>query len=206
MNEIKTLYGHNAENITLAEALENCAEILQDGIALLYSPTCCQFAKLLPKSILQDSQGKDIPLEYTSNYIFEARIFNSQFELRWLNELDGKGQAALIFDNQSLTDKLPDWQSQEIPNILTTIKQQYLLWGEKTNQELIEGWQRLASARIGSLDVPVNQVLQDQQRVYLKTIEYLVEVNEAEVDKPEVDEENGNVAVIEERLMKLEVK
>lgn len=182
-----TLYGYSSDLITLAEALKTCAKALTDGIGLLYSPTSCQFAKL-SDGVLKNSQEQAIVLDS----VFEARIFNSDYELRWLNEFGGKGQAVLISEQ----DVSQYWQTKTSLEYLDTISTtKYLIWGEKSDRDPSSGWRRLASARIGSLDIPLEQPITKKQRVYLNTCEYL-----AEVDK------YGNVAVVEERLVKLEVK
>lgn len=189
-----TLHGRTSLDITLPNALQECAEVFKNGIALLYSPTHCQFGKL-KDGTLQNSQETAIELDYASSFIFEARIFNKDCELRWLNELNGKGQAVLISEqdiSSYLQDSVPDLTTD-----LDSIPQTYLLWGEgvKTKVDLSSGWSRLASARIGALDVPVERPIPHGKRVYLKTCEYLAEVDES-----------GNVAVVEERLMELEVE
>jgi CRISPR-associated protein (TIGR03984 family) len=189
-----TLHGRTSLDITLPDVLQECSEALKNGVALLYSPTRCQFGKL-QDGILQNSQGEVIALDYVSSHIFEARIFNKDSELRWLNEVDGNGQAVLISE-QNISDYLRD-SVLDLTTDLDSISQTYLLWGEgvKTKVDLSLGWSRLASARIGALDVPVDQPIPHGKRVYLKTCEYLAEVDEC-----------GNVAVVEERLMALEVE
>lgn len=184
-----TLYSYVTSDVSLSEAIQEYKEQLKNAIALLYSPESCQFAKLDPSGNLTDSKGKSINLDYQENYIFEARIFNPDCELRWLNKANGGGCAVLISE-QKLSN-LSDCQEE---SFLATIGQQYLLWQKKTKTYPSEGWVRLSTARIGSLDVPLNQSITEDQRVYLKTIEYLNEVDKF-----------GNVAIIEERLIKLEV-
>jgi CRISPR-associated protein (TIGR03984 family) len=185
------LYSYLSTNtIPLTEALQTYAHVLENGIALLYSPQFCKFSKFETTGNLTDSKGERISLDYQENYIFEARVFNEDCELRWLNEFEGQGRSVLISEQE-----LPNLSDAEASPFLETIRQQYLLWGEKTENQPVSGWQRLATARIGALDVPVSQPLTEKQRVYLNTVEYL-----AEVDK------FGNVAVVEERLVKLEVK
>jgi CRISPR-associated protein (TIGR03984 family) len=55
------------------------------------------------------------------------------------------------------------------------------------------GWSRLSEARIGKLDVPLANVPQNG-RVQLSAIEYLAQTE---------GDENGNVSVVEERLIRL---
>jgi hypothetical protein len=79
--------------------------------------------------------------------------------------------------------------------LLEKIPQQYLLWGERAKHHNSNGWLQLSTARIGSLNVPLPDDFSQGQRVYLKTVEYLAEVDDF-----------GNVSVIDERLVKLEAK
>jgi CRISPR-associated protein (TIGR03984 family) len=186
-----TLYGRTSSDITLSEALKNCAAALSNngnqGIALLYSPTCCQFAKVTTNGILTNFQGETITL----NDVFEVRAFNETSELRWLNNLGGKGQAVLISESD-ICNYLQEYISSLID--LNIIEQEYILWGEAVTTSVNAGWQKLAKSRIGSIHVPVTG-LNTNQRVYLTAIEYL-----------KADEEYGNVSVVEERLTGLEVK
>lgn len=187
-----TLFSYGKNNLTLKEALQDCP-MLDNGIALLYSLKRCQFARVSDRSLI-DNRDRVIPLDnFASQYIFEARIFTPECELRWLNENNGRGISALICEREL---PLPDWQPNPSLMYLESLPQQYLLWGQKTETRASQGWHKLASARIGMLTIPLQQQIAKNQRVYLKTQEYL----------GEVDRDNGNVAVIEERLIKLEVK
>lgn len=74
------------------------------------------------------------------------------------------------------------------------LNQTYLLWGKAVPQvKPKEGWQRLAEPASANW-MCLQPVVEKDQRVSLHSREYL-----AEVDK------FGNVVVIEERLVKLEV-
>lgn len=186
------LHAQSSANITLSEAINKCLNPLEDAMVLFYSPKSCQVLKLEKDGNLFDSKGEIIKTNYQDNYIFEARIFNENYELRWLNEDEGKGTAVIISENDfdnCLAKKLDSLE------IIDTINQQYLLWGEKVKTKLNEGWQRLSAARIGSLDIPLSQSLSQEKRVYLNTREYL-----------KIMDNFGNVRVIEERLINLEVK
>ncbi|MBE9055642.1 CRISPR-associated protein Csx19 [Sphaerospermopsis sp. LEGE 08334] len=183
-----TLYGRcTQKNITLNSALEKCASALSNAVAIIYSPTSCQFAKVQENGHLANANNQILSLDK----VFELRAFNQNCELRWLNELNGEGKAVLISE-QNISDYL-DENIAEI-EILDTIHQQYILWGDKAKTESSSGWCKLSTARIGSIDVPV-QGLTANERVYLNAVEYL-----------KVTDENGNVSVVEERLTGLEVK
>lgn len=206
-------------NITLSEAIqlyqakieEMHREVDSLGIALLYSPRSCYFAKFESSGKLTIPNSKnpqqeiELELNYQKTHIFEARIFNEDYELRWLNEYDGKGKAVLLLEtslsNDSGTEKNfsssleQKNQSSEPLKFIDTIPQQYLIWGERIHDKSLDNWVTVSTARIGKLNIPLNQDLHKDQRIYLKTKEYLSEVDHF-----------GNVSIIEERLINLEVK
>jgi len=202
MSESVTLYGCARNDLRLAEALEASLPLLegQETIALLYSPSQCALARLKDKRLF-DSYDRPTALED----FFEARVFNEQAELRWLNVEAGRGRAALI----SASPIPQPCQKQLTKDVsltyLKTLPQTYLLWGEGIKDQaktgLAAGWGRLTTARIGPLNVPIkvpNAVETDDEskkpRVLLRVCEYLAECDDY-----------GNVAVVEERLLKLEV-
>ena len=183
------LFRYRADKqVSLTAAIAACQKALEGAIALLYSPQRCTLARLDDDGKLRDAGDRAIDL----TDVFEARLFNTVCELRWLNRLAGVGDAALISEaaQQSLNGF-----AATAPQACEPLPQQYLLWGERArSQPGVESWQRLADARIGKLDIPWAQKFEQEQRVYLKTCEYLDAVDDY-----------GNVAVIEERLVKLEV-
>ncbi|MEA5619866.1 CRISPR-associated protein Csx19 [Cronbergia sp. UHCC 0137] len=186
-----TLYGRcTTTNITLKSALSNCATALSQAVAIIYSPTYCQFAKVDKNGDLINAENEIISPDKVDK-VFELRAFNQNYELRWLNESNGKGKAVLISEQD-----ISGYLDHKIPEIsaLDKIHQQYILWGKKASSESTSGWAKLSTARIGSIDVPVRGLTADK-RVYLNAIEYL-----------KADEEYGNVSVVEERLIGLEVK
>jgi CRISPR-associated protein (TIGR03984 family) len=184
---VTTLYSYRAEGTTLSEAIEASQKQLDEAIALLYSPDSCQFLKLVSNDF-HDSNGN---VGSNLSHIFEARIFTPDHELRWLNRENGKGDAVFLTEKQQTINSFQEFQCQ----IEDVLLQQYLLWGEPVldPHNIQEGWQRLAEARIGKLDIPLNQPLERPQRVYLKTREYLNTVDDY-----------GNFGVVEERLVTLE--
>ena len=190
-----TLHSYCAKEQTLGAAIATCQTILKGAIALLYSPQSCQLARLSSDGTLRLADNSVIdPADDMS--IFEARIFNDDCELRWLNRNSGRGDVALLSESPQSVDGFAAVESIECESL----EQQYLLWGkywdEKAkNKAVNEGWLRLAEARIGKLEVPLEGSLNETQRVYLKTSEYLAVVGQY-----------SNFAVIEERLVRLEVK
>ncbi|NEQ48342.1 MAG: TIGR03984 family CRISPR-associated protein [Leptolyngbya sp. SIOISBB] len=184
-----TLHSYHAyETLPLGDAINSCKSVLQEATALLYSPQACVLARLDLGGTLRDASANKISLDS----VFEARIFNENCELRWLNELDASGRAALVVESEISAAGFTHIEAKSCESLA----QQYLLWGERVEDfSNDKGWQRLAEARIGKLDIPVAQSFLQEQRVYLKTLEYLA-----------VADKYGNFAVIEERLVKLEVK
>lgn len=182
-----TLYGRTSPSIPLIEALQECSRALAGAIALLYGPTACQFAKLQTDGCLVNSEGNLVNL----TAVFEARVFNSDCELRWLNNSHGEGSAVLLSENS-----IADYLETDIDPLqpLITHPQEYLLWGKGTDHSTTDGWSLLATARIGNLPVPIGGILAGQ-RAYLRVCEYL-----------KVTDQYGNVAVVEERLIGLEVR
>lgn len=182
MSNDRILYSRAANKITLFDGLKNCAGCFSDAVGLFYSPESCKFGKVQGDKIT-DETGKDLDL----NRVFEARIFNQQSELRWLNRSNGTGRAILLSQtdiHQYLTKDIPEIQAIDI------IDSQYLLWGEGTGGN-DDTWSCISAARTGKLSVPIGKIARND-RVKLRFREYLG-----------VCDEHGNVAVVEERLMGL---
>jgi CRISPR-associated protein (TIGR03984 family) len=190
MSNDRILYTRAAKNITLFDALKNCAECFSDAVGLFYSPESCKFGKVQGDQIT-DEAGKGLDL----NRVFEARIFNRQSEFRWLNQSNRMGKTILLSENdiEKYLNQTEDALKIDEINI---INGQYLLWGEgtgkkeiKPDREIERDWSYLSAARIGKLAVPVAGI-EHKDRVKLEFIEYL-----------NICDDYGNVAVVEERLI-----
>lgn len=141
----------------------------KDSIAILYSPGKCYLA------IFDGEKFVDKDGEIFIEDVFEARVFNSQKEFRWLNQTDGKGKYVIISD-------------ETYPKSLEKLDQTYLLWGQSTGEKSVDGiWTQFAEARIGAFYVP-NVSLDEEGYAHFTAVEYLQEF------------EDGNVAVVDERL------
>lgn len=152
-----------ADETKLIEAVEGFEA---NSFAILYSPNKCWLA-LFDGTKFVDEKG-----EIDVSRVFEARVFNSEKELRWLNDADGKGKSTVISD-------------ASFPDAIGTITQNYLLWGEVSPNNRTNGnWTEFAEARIGKFHVPIKTT----SRAHFTAIEYLCEFAD------------GNVAVIDERL------
>lgn len=169
-------------SITLADALRDAfpEPDREATVALLYTPTRCRVAKLAAGHELRGESGAALTLEG----VYEARVFSERCELRWLMGDGDKGQAALL--GAAPGDGREGW-ARRGEEYLAELSQTYLLWGKARDAE--GGWTRLVSNRIGSLAVPVEAAA--EQRVVLEVIEYTRAF------------EHGNVAVFEERLVRL---
>src|SRR5437764_529661 len=107
-------------NITLKEALEEYKRSIAGdelSYAILYTPSKCYLA-------LVDASGnfevQDSADKFSADNIFEARIFNTQAELRWLKSCG----AAIITEETFKSDK----------DFVGTNPQSYLLWGQSTGK------------------------------------------------------------------------
>lgn len=189
------LFSYNQERLSLQQAIQLPLE--KGTYGLFYTPTQCQFGYYNGEKI-SDAYDKSLDL----SQVFEARIFNSNAELRWLREpsTDGLGNAVYLSDKKA---KLKDWKQQPTLSDLTIHNNHYLLWGEYWQTEnLANTWSCLATARIGKLLVPVAN-LQKNQRIILKTQEYFGLPRDAD-GKLSLAGEHGNKVVVEERWLSLE--
>ncbi|MBL8149238.1 MAG: TIGR03984 family CRISPR-associated protein [Blastocatellia bacterium] len=191
-----TLYTYSKDCTKLTDALSNFVILFGEEIktvGILYAPDKCSFVRLERDGKVTNEQGKELNIDR----VFEARLFNSEAELRWLNESNGLGKA-IVVSRQDKKDKANYFEFSEPLKTCGAICQSYLLWGEgysESDKQMQEGWSCLAEARIGKIYVPINGVAKKGERVLLKAVEYL----------RESDEENGNVIVFEELLTGLEV-
>lgn len=179
---------YSQKGISFCEALKIYTSIVceRKSIAILYSQKSCQIATF-KEGNLQDDLGNTVSLEP----VFEARVFNMISELRWVNDPSPtRNHRTTILTEQNFSNELEKFACLSTL-VLDTIDQKYLVWGEGTGKKANDGWSELATARIGSLIIPLNDV-GNNQRVSLNSREYLVETF------------HGNVIVFDERLIKLE--
>jgi CRISPR-associated protein (TIGR03984 family) len=196
MNSTTTLYTWTKGAVTFTAAMQAVAQTLGGNlVGLFYSPQTCQFGLYCNGAFL-DEAAKSLRL----SYVYEARVFTEQGELRWWNDPAtgfGQGQAAYLSEAQRPPDGWPDCPA--VRHEVVRWPNHYLLWGEgwDTNtRTLAAGWSRLAAGRIGTLPVPFGG-LQPKERLQLSTVEYFGQA-------PGLAGEHGNVVVVEERLVKLE--
>lgn len=193
------LHVYTASGQTLAHALKAFATKRPElgGVALLCSANEYFFAMLGQDGTLVRSTGQPVDLAP----VYEARVFHPTAELRWWNDPSPAGSHRTVVlteerwteaENHGLHQDCSDVPFR--PPIVGTLDQTYLLWGTGVEGAagLVPGWGALATPRIGRLDVPIAPV-RAEDRVELHAIEYLAEY------------EDGNIAILEERLTRLEV-
>lgn len=180
------------ESISFGDLIQSSQAYLgESSVGLMYSLNWCGFVTVEANSgRVTNSEG------WTPDAIFEARIFNSDYELRWLNIQTGIGKGAIL----SETALIPDAFTEAGADVSVMVKDMtechdmaYLLWGSQLSPQasLPEGWSALGAQQIGTLPIPI-PTLPKQGRVYLKTVEYFQEYD------------HGNVGVAEERLIQLQ--
>lgn len=176
------------DDVAAAEALSAAAANLgSGGVALLYSATACTVAAIQQEGRLFGPKGA-----LSLDGVFEIRAFGSQAELRWLQTGGERGRAVLLYEQAAQVTAPEDWAVRCSEGELDRLPGQYVLWGPGADKSPAPGWSTLAEARIGVLDVPVADV--GIKHVCLRTVEYL-----------QVEDEHGNVGVLDERLTGLEV-
>lgn len=183
------LYSRRTENESLEQSISEFVKIFGSGFGVLYTPRSCFLAKLDTAGQLCASSGKEAAPEVLRqadlDIVFEARIFNSAAELRWLNSSNGLGPAVTLTETKE--------SGEVVPNVYARIDppNDYLLWGRSTGVT-IDGWTQFAEARIGAFFVPLKDV-PDQSYARFTAYEYLGVY------------EDGNVAVADERLTGIEI-
>jgi len=129
---------------------------------------------------LVDGSGKfevrDNESRFDVEKLFEARVFNREKELRWL-----RGYPEAIISNEP-------FEGDE--KYAGKLNQAYVLWGQRLG-DTKDGWTKFGTARIGAFHVPV-ELNSDEPYARFTAIEYLKKY------------EDGNVAVVDERLTGIE--
>lgn len=188
-----TLYSYRTEReVSLQKAIQDSSGVWEGKktVALLYSPYWCRFGKL-EGGVLYGSDGNPLALDT----VYEARVFHENAELRWANKNNYCGDTVLISEEKR---GINGFKESGNITILKKLEQShtYLLWGElaivksEDKRPLAKGWSRLTTARIGSLDIPMDSLT---NRARIKAVEYL-----------NIIDDHGNVGVIDERLVALE--
>lgn len=181
------LYVYRAGGITLEQALEAFLILTGRANALCYSADTCVLASIDAR--VPGLRTVPANTAFEPSTVYEARLFNTTAELRWLGEPGGKGQTVVLADDPLESSMY--FPTKDNIEIIDALPNQYLLWGKGTARSAAApaGWSTLAEARVGGIDVPIAAIA-DGGRVVLQTREYLA-----------VDKEHGNVFVTEERLL-----
>ncbi|MFQ3550376.1 MAG: CRISPR-associated protein Csx19 [Armatimonadota bacterium] len=175
------LFSYTNSDISLQGALNALASKLDNATAFLYTPKDLIIAKF------ENSKFACKNGEVSLDKVFEARVFNQYIELRWV----APNRAAVITEEE--IDGL-EWKkaSKSQNEIIQTQDNSYLLWGEGIDK-FENGWGGVSSAQIGTIYLPME--VGTKKRVLLKTKEYFSNKFV-----------QGNYAVIDERLVGLEVR
>jgi CRISPR-associated protein (TIGR03984 family) len=185
MSNAVTLHQASLNSVTLLEALEQYRKCFDIAVGLFYSPAKCHFGQVRGQTVAKE-QGEIADL----TGVFEARIFNENAEMRWLQQSAGLGKAILLFESNDVTQTYVQGDS-ELLQAIHSNPQEYVLWGQGNARSAFNGWSYLSEARIGQMAVPISNI-GTSERVALRVKEYLQECDD-----------QGNVAVVEERLMSL---
>jgi CRISPR-associated protein (TIGR03984 family) len=185
MSNVVTLHQASLNSVTLLEALEQYRKCFDTAVGLFYSPAKCHFGKVRGQTVAKE-QGEVADL----TGVFEARIFNENAEMRWLQQSAGLGKAVLLFELNDVTQTYVQRDS-ELLQAIHSNSQEYVLWGKGNARSAFNGWSYLSEARIGQMAVPISNI-GTSERVALRVKEYLQECDD-----------QGNVAVVEERLLGL---
>ncbi len=153
-----------------------------------------------------DPSGSEIDVALDpESWFYEVRVFSPRGELRWLRDpesSDGSGHAVWVTeDAQTLPSS---WKLETLQDLLfPQCPNKYLLWGLGWSHAQHPNWSWLAEGRVGALAVPLPNVTppspnRSGDRVALVTREYFgLEQGPAG--------DHGNMTVVEERLIKLEI-
>ncbi|MFI7449694.1 CRISPR-associated protein Csx19 [Nonomuraea sp. NPDC049714] len=171
------LYTAYADDLALGEALAQAG--VEGGCALLTSPAAYRVAKVQASECRTPTGAVDL------DPVFEARVFTSQVELRWVES--GRRAVVLAEQEHLLPSAFPG--RLEPMRAVTTLPAHYLVWGKDAAPAA--GWVTLRSRQVGTLALPMAGVA--AERVRLVAREYVV-----------ADEEHGNAYVAEERLVGFE--
>jgi CRISPR-associated protein (TIGR03984 family) len=171
------LHGRAVASITLPDAVKAALPVLGGATALLFSAAECALARE-SKGVLTARGGAAIDL----SAFYEARIFCEHAELRWVHGSGGAGRAVLLSAEAVEVDAFPDDASLDY---VETLKQTYLVWGRRCDEQPADTWTALSAGRIGRLHVPAVV----RETAQLRSLEYVV------------FDEDGNATVAEERLL-----
>ncbi len=170
--EKATLHITQKDDTDLESAVNNFPT---DSFAILYSPSSCHLARWKDgKFVCGNGQEP--------KSVFEARIFNRTAELRWLKDGE-KGTAVILSEDEKV-----GFDEKISSETYETICQKYLIWGQSTGKYENDQTQ-FGTARIGSFYVPLQNIA-DKGYAQFTAVEYL----------KSYDDQDGNVAVFEERL------
>ena len=178
------LHYWHCNQITATTAIDACQKLLnagQSAIGLFYSPDTCRLVRITGSAIAAAPN-----VDCNLSHVFELRVFNEAFELRWLHEQSGNGRAVIVTEDDELSPAVGTWSKPSSTKVERQTAHAYQLWGKLLSED--NGWSILTDAQIGELRVPLSGLTKDQ-RISLTAVEYLG-----------VGDDDGNMIVVEERL------
>lgn len=188
-----TLNRWRNDSVSLPDALKAWKDELIGAVGLVYSAARCRVLTLeellVPNALLETM--KIAP--------FEARVFNEDYELRWVAKaetFDGKKDdsegACVVLSEKKLPENRQGCEPREA-HYLKQVELAYYLWGETEKTE--NGCVPFFEHRMGKkLRIPTSvfgngQAVSEKSRGKLLACEYIG-----------VDDDHGNCTVVAERL------
>ena len=184
-----SLYGLRRSGVDLAEALAWAGGALEAATLIAYTPKLALLTRYADGAAT-DVDGRTLDLSEA----FEARCFSPAAELRWLHERDGLGTAVVLSENETrIAGSAQTAGAVPLAAIeaLTTLAQQYFLWGEASAVDGTPNWVKLKPDRAPTFYAPIQSGEPRDGRVQLLSREYI------ETDA------HGNAYVAEERYLGL---
>lgn len=154
------------------------------AVALLYSPSACQMARVDASGALTSHDGASVDI----SGVYELRAFHESAELRWQRPSGAPSGRAVVVTERPIAGLTADADK----SIEFCEERRYLLWGKSTESKGSNpGWTRLRSARIREVCVPIDKVTEGQ-RLVLRAVEYFARGA------------FGNITLLDERLISIE--
>jgi len=186
-NNGTTLHTFCKDGVSLADALNAWKQQLANAMGLIYSAKKCL---VLALDDVINASALRAKMERPP---FEARVFNKDYELRWVataESFDANGDAnmgtAVVLSEES--DAVVGWMDAS-QDYIQRKDADYILWGKVHNDNAVTFFDH----RMDKLHIPAaafgTKPSGDREYGTIKACEYLA-----------VDDEDGNCAVVAERL------
>jgi CRISPR-associated protein (TIGR03984 family) len=173
-------YQKSESDKSLSDTLSDLGDFV--GIALLYSPNWAKIVRVKDGKFDCMQDGKFDENELPS--VFEAKIFNEDIELRWVNK-DGEVGVSTTLNEVGNGDS-------NHPIRLSDERSKHLLYGKLQNNGKMEnGYVTIFDEKVGRIKVPVdNDFVFSEGNLAFECYEYYL-----------LDEKYGNARVIDTRFI-----